>query len=178
MAFAGASGLCHPCDEQYLPQSNCVVTVGNRPLGRCLEGERVRRCRFLLLVSVTLLLAGGLALWLFFPQSRVTRAGFEALRVGMTMKDVERVLGGPPGDYRTGDVDLDLSRVQPEFDNVMFAPEVLLGERHFEHEWWQGDGGTVWVCFDEEGRVVTKEFTPGELVASTPHARFRRWLGW
>jgi hypothetical protein len=59
----------------------------------------------------------------------------------------------------------------------MFAPEVSLGERHFRHEWWQGNEGTLWVCFDEQDRVATKEFTPGSARPPDYFARLRRWLG-
>jgi hypothetical protein len=142
------------------------------------EGASMRGRQLLLLgVAAALLLAACLALWLAARPARVSRARFEAVRAGMTVEEVEAALGGPPGDYRTGEVKLDLSGGQPEFDNAMLAPEVLLGERHFRHEWWQGDEGNAWVCFDEDRRVVTKEFTPGERVASTPLDRLRRWLG-
>jgi hypothetical protein len=55
----------------------------------------------------------------------------------------------------------------------MSAPEVLLGKRRFEHEWWRGDAGNAWVSF-EDGRVLTKECMPGKRV----RRGFRVWLGW
>jgi hypothetical protein len=47
----------------------------------------------------------------------------------------------------------------------------------FRHEWWQGDKGTAWVCFDEQDRVVTKEFTPGLPVNRSFLEMLRRRLG-
>jgi hypothetical protein len=122
-------------------------------------------------------------LWLLLPplKSPVTRAAFERIRPGMTLAEVEEVLGGPPGHYETGEVDLDLSRGTGEFFNIHLSMEVLLGKRQFRHEWWKGDEGLAWVCFDEQGRVVTKEFTPGRRVPSSPWERVRLWLkrlGW
>ena len=71
----------------------------------------------------------------------------------------------------------DLSSGMPEFWNVMYSPEVLLGEVKYRHEWWQGDEGVAWVCFDKRDRVVTKEFTRGRPVKRSFFQRLRRWLG-
>jgi len=107
----------------------------------------------------------------------VSRSRFDSVAIGMKQDEVERILGGPPGDYRTGDVELDLSHGTPNFDNAMFAPEVLLHEVRVRHEWWEGDEGTAWVCFDEQGRVMTKEFTVGQRVSSSFLDRVCRFLG-
>ena len=85
-------------------------------------------------------------------------------------------LGGPPGDYTTGDRELDLREPDWEFHSIMTAPPVILGEVRIRFEWWRGDDGSLWVCFDEQDRVVAKKLTPGRC---TPNllARLRRWLG-
>src|SRR5262245_9164020 len=125
----------------------------------------MRRRRWLWIVLPLLLVAAALAWGLTLHRDvPVSRARFESVHPGMSLEPVSARLGGPAGDYRTGEVDLDLSGGSPEFDNVMTAPEVLLGEVTYRHEWWQGDEGTAWVCFDEQGRVVTREFTPGSRV--------------
>jgi hypothetical protein len=61
----------------------------------------------------------------------------------------------------------------------MYAPDVLLGSRHLRHEWWQGDEGSLWICFDEDQseRVVATEFTPRLPDAPGLLTRLRRWLG-
>jgi hypothetical protein len=137
------------------------------------------RKRILLGVGVVAGLAvlGVVGLWLAIPKHPINREGLGKIRAGMSLPEVEAVLGRPPGNYRTGEVDLDLSQQTGEFENVMFAPEVVLGKRHFRHEWWQGDEGNLWVCFDEQDRVVTKEFTPGVCRPPDMFAWLRRWLG-
>jgi hypothetical protein len=94
----------------------------------------------------------------------------------MSLAEVEKILGGPPGNYETGDVELEGTACFSGFFNMHTSMEVLLGKRHFLHEWWKGDEGLAWVCFDNEGRVLTKEFTPGRRVPEPPWDRLRRWV--
>jgi hypothetical protein len=98
--------------------------------------------------------------WGTARRCRITRATAERIQPGMRLAEVETFLGGPAGDYRAAEVKLVFSR-HIEFDNVMNDPDVLQGSRHYRQKWWQGDEGTLWVCFDEENQVVAKEFTPG-----------------
>jgi hypothetical protein len=42
---------------------------------------------------------------LFRRPSEVTKAAFDGIQIGMTQADVEAILGGPPGDYRTRPMD-------------------------------------------------------------------------
>jgi hypothetical protein len=119
-------------------------------------------------------------LWAVPSRQRINRASYERIKAGgMTFREVEDLLGGPPGDYCTGEVDLDLREYDWEFDNVMSAPEVLLGTRHLRHEWWQGDEGTLWVCFDDDDgdRAIVTTFTPGLPRDRGLLSRLRRWLG-
>jgi hypothetical protein len=99
-------------------------------------------------------------------KSTVTRENYERIGLGMTLSEVEIILGGPPGDYRTGEVELEHREADGPFWDVQYDPDVLMGNRHPRHEWWQGDEGTAWVCFDEQNKVMTQDFTPGRLVAS------------
>jgi hypothetical protein len=131
-----------------------------------------RKCLLLMVPILALLLTA----FVLRPKHRVTRQNFEVIRAGMTLDKVETVLG-PPGDYRTAEVDLDLSKDDGEFFNVMNAPEVLLGERRFRHEWWRGNEGNIWVCFDEEDRVVAKSFIPGQAGTRLWLVRVRTWSG-
>jgi len=45
------------------------------------------------------MLGGLTAVWLAWPTSGLRAANFSQLRPGMTRPEVERLLGGPPGDY-------------------------------------------------------------------------------
>jgi hypothetical protein len=49
--------------------------------------------------------AGAVVLWQR-PPSRITRENFERIKEGMSRAEVEAILG-PPGDYRTGDGEMD-----------------------------------------------------------------------
>jgi hypothetical protein len=62
------------------------------------------------------------------------------IKIGMTRAEVEHVLGGPPGDYRTR-------------DTIILYLHLRSG---IWYE-WQGDGGMILVEFDEDGRVSDKE---------------------
>jgi hypothetical protein len=83
---------------------------------------RTRRWLWLLLP-----LALGLLAWVLCTalqrEPPVSRARFDTLRPGMPLAEVLALLGGPPGDYRTGAVVVDVSGGMPEFDNVMLAPK-------------------------------------------------------
>lgn len=135
-----------------------------------------RRLLVLFCVFALLVIGAGLAAVLFRPTHRINRENCEQIEVGMMQQQVEALLGGPPGDYRTGEVALDLREVDDGFHSIMTSMEVLLGERRFRHEWWQGDKGTLWVCFDEDDRVIAKNLTPGRST-STFWAKVRRGLG-
>jgi hypothetical protein len=141
---------------------------------------RKRVLRVLGLLACLGLLLGLFVLWPARPGQRINRASYERIKAGgMTFSEVQNLLGGPPGDYQTGEVELDLREPDRAFDNVMSAPEVLLGTRHLRHEWWQGDEGTLWVCFDEDDgdRAIVTTFTPGVPQDRGLLARLRRWLG-
>lgn len=69
----------------------------------------------------------------------VTEAACERITVGMTVAEVESILGGPPGDYRT-----------------MPVPHPSLSSKDggiFDLRDWCGNQGGVEVFFDASGRV-------------------------
>jgi hypothetical protein len=97
------------------------------------------------------LVLGGMLLALVMPRHcPVTRAACGRIQEGMTQAEVEKILGVPPGDYRTRPV----------------RPFVLIVEGgwcmvrgSFAH--WMGDEAELDVCFDG-GVVVLLTFTPLE----------------
>src|SRR5947209_4405380 len=66
--------------------------------------EVVMRKSSLAVLAVFLVLLGVLLPVLLPRPSKVTRAAFERIEVGMNQKEVEAVLGGPPGDYRNAPI--------------------------------------------------------------------------
>jgi hypothetical protein len=102
----------------------------------------------LLVVLVVLLVLLGTMLLLIFPQeSRVTKAAFDRIEEGMTLAEVEAVLGGPEGDYRTRPTGLVLD---PYGGGLMMYQGTL-------REWW-GDEAYILVGFDAGGRVELRRF--------------------
>ncbi len=81
----------------------------------------------------------------------ITRANYERIREGMTLQQVEGLLGGPSGNYsRIPDKEAGLWAIDPD------RPD--LGRRFFiGREVWTGDALAVAVWFDDEGRVARKE---------------------
>jgi hypothetical protein len=60
---------------------------------------RSRRLRWVLTGLAVMIAVGAVALW---PrEDRITREKFHRIEIGMSRAEVEAILGGPPGDYRT-----------------------------------------------------------------------------
>ena len=79
----------------------------------------------------------------------------------MTRAQVEAILGGPAGDYRT-------PPLRPPDEALLAA--LPPGER------WQGDRHSVYVAFDAGGRVVrVTGFYPG-LMPSTWYTSLQEWV--
>jgi hypothetical protein len=87
----------------------------------------------------------------FVRNQRIDREHFERIRLGMRQEDVEEILGGPPGDYRTV-VEHDLT--VGGFWCFRDPDERL--------EWWEGDKGFIRVTFDEEQTACSLDFCPSD----------------
>jgi hypothetical protein len=88
------------------------------------------------------------------------------IKAGMSRAEVEAILGGPPGDFRT--------------ENVGFLVSIPAGDWVVSverSESWVGDEGRIAVVFDEQGRVRGRGF--GEATRPTPPSlteQARAWL--
>ena len=60
-----------------------------------------RRVRLLSLVAVVAVSAVAVVLWPTPPSGRITFANYERIRDGMSEAEVNELLGGPPGEYRS-----------------------------------------------------------------------------
>ena len=108
--------------------------------------------RRVLLRSLVLVIALGAVAFLFWPasrDSRVTRVNFERIQDGMTEAEVNTLLGGPPGEYRS----------EPGF--------FLVGPGHIPRsersrggklEVWYCTGLHIEVLYDKDARVVGKHW--------------------
>jgi hypothetical protein len=124
--------------------------------------RRTRR-RLLLTLAVTLT-AVVLGAWLLWPSpSAITEENYDRLRPGMTLEEVEALLGGPAGNYgyhgtrivQTRD-DIDVPRVH-----------------QCRYLQWVGARHMIGIQFDAEDRVIGKDL--GEV---TPLPLWRRPLSW
>jgi hypothetical protein len=81
----------------------------------------------------------------------VTQANYERIREGMTLREVENLLGGPPGNYsRIPDKEAGLWTIDPSRPDL--NRQFFIGR-----EVWIGDELAVAVWFDDQGRVARKE---------------------
>jgi hypothetical protein len=88
--------------------------------------------------------------WALSLRSGVTEANVRRIRVGMTVHEVEALLGGP----KTG----------------LTEPAIA--------SFWSGESGDALVVFSKMDRVTHAWYRPSEKARPGPFARLRTWLGW
>jgi hypothetical protein len=116
-------------------------------------------------LAVGLVLAGALFALVMPRHCPVNRAACGRIKEGMTRAEVEKILGGPPGDYRT----------RPESNNLLLFPPAsgglvpLPGARKS----WAGDEVVVHVYFD--GSIVWRKEHSDEIPADTSLVELIRW---
>jgi hypothetical protein len=109
--------------------------------------------------------------WLARPLHRINRDGFDQIQVGMSQREVEVLLGGPPGNYPNasyllGDSTPITHSIPPESDVSDYRSEA-----------WSAGQRTVQVYLHADGTVADKEFTDCRLPSPSVWQRLRRWLG-
>lgn len=98
------------------------------------------------LVSLALLFADAQ----FQRRVRIDRGSFDAIQTGMTEGELVQLIGGPPGDYRTGEVEYILDGFEP-------GDTSREGSRLCR---WVGDRGIINVVV-ADGRMVSATFYTG-----------------
>src|SRR3569623_3514486 len=91
-------------------------------------------------VAAALVLAGVLVALLGPRHCTVNREAFGRIEEGMTQAEVRAIMGGPPGDYRTGPAD-------GPWPRTILAPVGPTEE-------WAGDEGAVTVYYDSVDATV------------------------
>jgi hypothetical protein len=130
-----------------------------------------RRRRLLVFGLLAGLLALGIGAWLLSPRTTViTRENAANLRAGMSLAEVEEILG-PERDDSTGPT-----------EGEWLAPEawMLVGGHTSEigvvwHS-WSSDSVLVLVELDAEGRVARIDILPFRRAQESPLAMLRHWL--
>lgn len=146
-----------------------------------------RRFPFLCIATVV----AGLAVWalLVWPRTSITRENAAKIENGMTLGDVEALLGGPEHIETTGPTEGDAD------DDANDGPdgERLASERFLialthsaqsrrsridsvQHI-WGSDRVAIFVVFDADERVIDFAVRPLRRAPESPLDALRRWLG-
>jgi outer membrane protein assembly factor BamE (lipoprotein component of BamABCDE complex) len=127
-----------------------------------------RRCLLLITAIAVLVLVGvgvlALALRPHQPSTAITRENAAKIQHGMTVAEVEALLGGPARDDTTGPLEIDISYTSTH------------GACQRD---WRSDEVVIAVCFDADGRVIDSCNDPVQPLPRQQDSVFdvlRRWL--
>jgi hypothetical protein len=88
---------------------------------------------------------------------RINLENFNRLRGGMSKKDVERILGGPPGDYTRSRVKLSPAVIWIR-NGKEYAFPTREGEDWTKGAIWLGNEAAIKVEFDSDGQVILMDY--------------------
>lgn len=141
-----------------------------------------RKLKWTAVVLVVLLLGFGTTLF-FFPRDRITVDSWKQIHLGMTEKEVERILGGPGTSYK--DFLAAIDRLEAQMGK---PPLIGKGIPVWEPDdgvegvgnskVWQGRRGIMEIQFNQECYVKWKLFSPMRPTDPTFLERLSDWLGW
>jgi hypothetical protein len=104
-------------------------------------------------------MAALLVFWLVHRQDRITLPNYERIQNGMTLTEVERLLGGPQGEYAT----------RPTvYWQQWGGKSEREGRSGASKHQWRGNKGLIDVELDEQQKVVGKHFASGHEWGSEP----------
>lgn len=116
-----------------------------------------------LLVTTVCKLILVLALLVSPPSPRITKKRFDSLKVGMQIHKVEAILGGPPGDYRSG----------PTVSCLPGIVSLAVEDNTLRELIWQGDEANIGVWVNRKGIV---EYSYFKLMKPIPLGNFKKCL--
>jgi hypothetical protein len=126
-----------------------------------------RRTLLVVLAGLAMVVAAGAVV--FWPRPElITPENFERIRVGMSQVEVEAILGGPPGDYTTGEIDRDHEQHGGQLSNLHDG-WIARGEV------WEGNRIEIAVKFDESGNVFNADYWVWKTIDHGPLGNLR-WL--
>jgi hypothetical protein len=112
-------------------------------------------------IALIFLLVAYLVLRPGMPKHNIDRAGYLEIDKGMTLAEVEAILGVPAGDYTTGPT--------TSFRNGWHGA----GDKE-----WASHKGVISVWFDPQGKIMDKDFSAVTPVTGlTWFERLQMWLG-
>jgi len=132
-----------------------------------------RKLKWLAIVLAILLLGFGTALFLW-PRDRITAESWQKIRIGMTEKEVESILGKRGIDEDLADEELTKSAFKVK------GPELMEGPDSFPEtlKYWIGRSGIIVIDFDRHYHVRVKVYREGGSEKPTFIDGIRDWLGW
>ncbi len=140
-----------------------------------------RTRRALLLAAPVALAVLAVALGLLWARTAITRENAAKVKAGMTLAEVEQVLGGPARDETTGLV------AYAEYEAADGGPETVrrwnalrrrvAAEPGLARMAWVSDEVWLETLADADGRVVLCARMPVRRIDGGPIAAVRRWLG-
>jgi hypothetical protein len=117
----------------------------------------------MLLAGLLLLVLAGLFGFMKLSSSAIpiNRDVASEIRVGQTLGEVEMLVGAPPGDYRTRDI------------QTKWIVPTPPGRTEYV---WQGNSGALVVWLDEDDRVAHKVFVTREQGQDSMFEHVSNWL--
>jgi hypothetical protein len=139
--------------------------------------EMTTRRRLLLFGMLAGLLVLGAGVWLFWPRPGITRENAAKIQPGMTIWQVEHLLGGPARDESTDQLNIDITLKDAILEHLE-QPRL-----EFDPEWdwleWKSNTVRLELGFTLDGRVAFHVVLP--LCPAVPDDKFidrvRRWCG-
>jgi hypothetical protein len=123
-----------------------------------------RPCRFLLFSLAAVLVGLAIGVWLLWPTAsdHINHNSYQKIQEGMSLAQVEHLLGGPPGHYNT-------RPIGPLITEVTMPVGATLQE-------WVGNDWRISVCLSADASVLFAEIDPVPIRAESVVDRLRRWL--
>src|SRR5262245_32307562 len=129
----------------------------------------MRRRSLILAAACSLVLLG--VGWLALPPgSAICRANYDRLAPGMTLSEVEQILGGPARDESTGRLLLAPSTRSIKTLSLRGRPHAAADETW---RYWSTDTAILAICFDKDGYVAQSAFTVVYRESGGPMAMLR-----
>lgn len=103
--------------------------------------------------------------WCITPRQRVTRQMHDQIRAGMSLQEVEAILGFPPGYYAAGPIWLEWGSSWLRFDDAPQPPS---------ERFWITPSGAILVALNAEGLVAGTSYHQVKSIGIAD--RIRLWL--
>jgi hypothetical protein len=120
--------------------------------------------------------------WLSHSATAINRANFDMIHDGMTLPEVEAILGGPARSEQSGPWVFDIDHEEAvAVDREVIAMHQSLqaaavAQVHTSLNQWASDRLIVWVEFDGAGLVKSSTAMAIRRSHESPLAVLRRWL--